>query len=131
MEEIKLITLIFASTDCESLIRKMLVLDPLRRYTIEQIKRHRWMTIEVMEPIEVESSSGGTSSVEPNEQILKLMTTLGIDAQKTRESLKVSLYFITSIKCLYPSHMHIKTNLDPAEPTSTHIYQALAILFRP
>lgn len=72
----------------------MLVLDPLRRYTIEQIKRHRWMTIETMEIIDVENTSGGgTASVEPNEQILKLMTTLGIDAQKTRESLKVSLFY--------------------------------------
>lgn len=78
--------------DCESLIRKMLVLDPLRRYTIEKIKRHRWMTIEVMEPIAVENSSGGTSTVEPNEQILRLMATLGIDAQKTRESLKLNSY---------------------------------------
>lgn len=70
----------------------MLVLDPLRRYTIEKIKRHRWMTIEVMEPIAVENSSGGTSTVEPNEQILRLMATLGIDAQKTRESLKLNSY---------------------------------------
>lgn len=75
--------------DCESLIRKMLVLDPLRRYTIEKIKKHRWMTIEVPEPIEVENLAGGTASVEPNEQIVKIMTSLGIDAQKTKESLKV------------------------------------------
>lgn len=68
------------------------------------------MTIEVMEPIEVESSSGGTSSVEPNEQILKLMTTLGIDAQKTRESLKVSvLYFKISAISTH--------NLRDTEPT--------------
>ncbi|XP_037050148.1 serine/threonine-protein kinase SIK2 isoform X2 [Bradysia coprophila] len=82
----------FMSSDCESLIRKMLVLDPLRRYTIEKIKRHRWMTIEVMDPIPMENASGGTSTVEPNEQILRLMATLGIDAQKTRESLKLNSY---------------------------------------
>lgn len=83
---------VFVIPDCESLIRKMLVLDPLRRYTIEKIKRHRWMTIEVMDPIAMENSSGGTSTVEPNEQILRLMATLGIDAQKTRESLKLNSY---------------------------------------
>lgn len=83
----------------------MLVLDPLRRYTIEQTKRHRWMQIEVMDPIEAENTSGGTSSVEPNEQILKLMITLGIDAQKTRESLKVSC-----AKAIYKliSNFHLK-----------------------
>lgn len=55
------------------------------------------MQVEVPEPIEVENTSGGTASVEPNEQILKLMTTLGIDAQKTRESLKV---FLTDAMCV-------------------------------
>lgn len=75
----------------------MLVLDPSRRYTIEQIKHHRWMMIEVMEPISVMcdnqmgKNANGTASVEPNEQILRLMAGLGIDAQKTRDSLKVSI----------------------------------------
>lgn len=76
----------------------MLVLDPSRRYTIEQIKRHRWMMIEVMDPVSLlcdtkpvgGNSAVGTAAVEPNEQILRLMAGLGIDAQKTRDSLKVS-----------------------------------------
>lgn len=72
----------------------MLVLDPTRRYSIEKIKRHRWMLAEVVEvpmvaPI---SSACGTSAYEPNEQILRLMSNLGIDAQKTRESLKLNSY---------------------------------------
>lgn len=69
----------------------MLVLEPLRRYTIEQIKRHRWMTIEVMDPIYTESNgtNSGNSLSEPNEQIIRLMTSLGIDTKQTRENLKV------------------------------------------
>lgn len=74
--------------DCESLIRKMLVLDPTRRVTIEQIKRHRWMMVEVPDT-PVILNVGGTASVEPNDQILRIMQNLGIDAQRTRESLKV------------------------------------------
>lgn len=87
------------SSDCESLIRKMLVLDPHRRYTIEQIKHHRWMLIEVMDPISLAcdsqniSARNGTAITEPNEQILRLMAGLGIDTQKTCDSLKVfSIY---------------------------------------
>lgn len=68
-------------SDCEALIRKMLVLEPSRRYTIDQIKRHRWMLAEA--PRLLPSGSGGSS--EPNEQILRLMQSLGIDANKTRE----------------------------------------------
>lgn len=70
----------------------MLVLDPIKRYTIEQIKRHRWMMAEAMEPINTNTiitNSIGTSECEPNEQILRLMQGLGIDAQKTRDSLRV------------------------------------------
>lgn len=71
----------------------MLVLDPTRRYSIEQIKRHRWMLAEVVDiPVMQPISACGTSAYEPNEQILRLMSNLGIDAQKTRESLKLNSY---------------------------------------
>jgi phenylalanyl-tRNA synthetase beta subunit len=36
----------------------------------------------------------GTASVEPNEQIMQIMQSLGIDMQKTCKSLKVSVPFI-------------------------------------
>lgn len=79
--------------DCETLIRKMLVLQPNKRITIEQIKRHRWMTVEVMDlpvPDGMNIGVGGTAAFEPNDQILRIMHNLGIDAQRARESLKVS-----------------------------------------
>ncbi|XP_037915898.1 serine/threonine-protein kinase SIK2-like isoform X2 [Hermetia illucens] len=87
----------FMSSDCENLIRKMLVLDPTRRYTIDQIKRHRWMLAEVMEPpvlSEIPTTNpGGTSAVEPNEEILRIMAEfVGIPPHKTRESLKRNSY---------------------------------------
>lgn len=75
----------------------MLVLDPHRRYTIERIKHHRWMLIEVKEPISSTcdnlnvSARSGTATAEPNDQILRLMAGLGIDTQKTCDSLKVSI----------------------------------------
>lgn len=76
----------------------MLVLDPSRRVTVEQIKRHRWMMAEVTEtPLinncVLNNGVGGTASFEPNDQILRIMQNLGIDAQRTRESLKVSWKF--------------------------------------
>ncbi|XP_067138239.1 serine/threonine-protein kinase SIK3-like isoform X2 [Centruroides vittatus] len=33
----------FMSSDCENLIRNMLVVDPEKRYSLEQIKKHKWM----------------------------------------------------------------------------------------
>uniref|UniRef100_A0A182M8H8 non-specific serine/threonine protein kinase n=1 Tax=Anopheles culicifacies TaxID=139723 RepID=A0A182M8H8_9DIPT len=89
----------FMSSDCESLIRKMLVLDPSRRFSIDQIKRHRWMMVELIDTPKISSIviNGNVSEVsaletEPNEQILKIMQNLGIDILKTRESLKLHSY---------------------------------------
>lgn len=71
----------------------MLVLQPSKRITIEQMKRHRWMMMEVMEVSKMSSNmSFGTSAFEPNEQVLRIMQNLGIDSQRTRESLKVKLF---------------------------------------
>lgn len=75
----------------------MLVLDPTRRYTIEQIKRHRWMTVEDSPVIKNPPlSSGGTACFEPNDTILRIMQTIGIDSQRTRKSLKVTPMYSTS-----------------------------------
>ena len=68
--------------DCESLIRKMLVVDPGKRYSIENIKKHRWMQAEI--PKLPDSTNIGTTH-ELNDQILRLMQSLGIDSVKTRE----------------------------------------------
>ncbi|XP_076381695.1 serine/threonine-protein kinase SIK2 [Megalopta genalis] len=81
----------FMSTDCESLIRKMLVLEPLKRYTIPQIKRHRWMAGSA-DTICSMIITRPSSIQEPNEQILRLMHSLGINITQTRESLRNSSY---------------------------------------
>lgn len=91
--------------DCESLVRKMLVRDPERRFTINQVKQHHWMQAEV--PVEVkqelerqkienattsigldksDGSCGGRKCDNPlNEEVLKIISDLGIDTKFTRE----------------------------------------------
>lgn len=80
--------------DCESLIRKMLVLEPMKRFTIEQIKKHRWMAVEPYVPSALvadparspaRSPAHAPAHTEPNEQVLRLMQSLGIDPVKTKE----------------------------------------------
>lgn len=85
----------FMSTECENLIRRMLVLDPSRRYSVLKIKQHQWMQAE----------GGAARSCPPsptvdhkakvgqfNEQILRIMQSLGIDQQKTLEALHNDSY---------------------------------------
>ncbi|XP_010115281.1 PREDICTED: serine/threonine-protein kinase SIK2, partial [Chlamydotis macqueenii] len=78
----------FMSEECEHLIRRMLVLDPSKRLTIAQIKEHKWMLIEVpaQRPILYPRGEENEPSIgEYNEQVLRLMHSLGIDQQKTIE----------------------------------------------
>ncbi|KFW93931.1 Serine/threonine-protein kinase SIK2, partial [Phalacrocorax carbo] len=85
----------FMSEECEHLIRRMLVLDPSKRLTIAQIKEHKWMLIEVpaQRPILYPPGEENEPSIgEYNEQVLRLMHSLGIDQQKTTESLQNKSY---------------------------------------
>ncbi|XP_059814083.1 serine/threonine-protein kinase SIK2, partial [Hypanus sabinus] len=85
----------FMSEDCEHLIRRMLVLDPSKRLSIAQIKEHKWMLAEVpvQRPVgHPQPREGETGPGEYNEQVLRLMHSLGIDQQKTIESLQNKSY---------------------------------------
>ncbi|XP_065594672.1 serine/threonine-protein kinase SIK2 isoform X2 [Cyrtonyx montezumae] len=85
----------FMSEECEHLIRRMLVLDPSKRLTIAQIKEHKWMLIEVPAQRSIPYALGQENQPpigEYNEQVLRLMHSLGIDQQKTIESLQNKSY---------------------------------------
>ncbi|KAH8387277.1 hypothetical protein KR093_006046, partial [Drosophila rubida] len=86
----------FMSSECEHLIRRMLVLEPTRRYTIEQIKRHRWMCPELLEHALIAKYNGNVERqavLEPSEDILRIMSEyVGIGPDKTRASLKKNTY---------------------------------------
>ena len=75
-------------SECENLIRRMLVLEPSKRFSIEQIKNHHWMQMGEGRPKSTPPSPliGYNAKVgEFNEQILRLMQSLGINQQKTME----------------------------------------------
>ncbi|KAJ8276613.1 hypothetical protein COCON_G00083650 [Conger conger] len=81
----------FMTEDCEHLIRRMLVLDPSKRLSVAQIKEHRWMALDVPGG-EAGGEAGGVAVGEHSEQVLRLMHSLGIDQQKTIESLQNKSY---------------------------------------
>ncbi|XP_029699435.1 serine/threonine-protein kinase SIK1 [Takifugu rubripes] len=85
----------FMSQDCENLIRKMLVVDPTRRITVAQIKQHRWMLADPTAARQILSHSlteYNSNLGDYSEPVLSIMNTLGIDRQKTIESLQSSSY---------------------------------------
>lgn len=85
----------FMSRDCESLIRRMLVVDPAKRITIAHIRQHRW--VQAASPLPPASPSLPAHSYDSSlgnydEQVLDLMHALGVDRQRTVESLRASSY---------------------------------------
>ncbi|XP_055330866.1 serine/threonine-protein kinase SIK1-like [Paramacrobiotus metropolitanus] len=75
----------YMSSECEHLIRHMLVLEPNKRYTIEQIKTHPWTHADTTLPAATISAKPRVTG-EVSEQIVQVMKSLGIEESKTRES---------------------------------------------
>ncbi|XP_054471034.1 serine/threonine-protein kinase SIK1 [Anoplopoma fimbria] len=85
----------FMSQDCENLIRKMLVVDPARRISMAQIKQHRWMLADptaAQQTLSHSLTDYNSNLGDYSEPVLGIMNTLGIDRQKTIESLQSSSY---------------------------------------
>ncbi|XP_076975128.1 serine/threonine-protein kinase SIK1-like isoform X2 [Tamandua tetradactyla] len=83
----------FLSRDCETLIRRMLVVDPARRISIAQIKQHKWMqAAPAPPPAPCPLRPCGSNLGVYDEQALGLMQALGVDRQRTLESLQNSSY---------------------------------------
>lgn len=83
------------SQDCENLIRKMLVVDPSKRISVAQIKQHRWMLADPSAAHQTLSHSlteYNSNLGDYSEPVLGIMNTLGIDRQRTIESLQSSSY---------------------------------------
>lgn len=71
----------------------MLTLDPKKRPTIDQIKNHKWMKQEEMEPkLRTLNNLYYADLEEPQPQIIRLMQTLGVDAVRVKTSLKNDAY---------------------------------------
>ncbi|XP_034672040.1 serine/threonine-protein kinase par-1 [Drosophila subobscura] len=111
----------FMSSECEHLIRRMLVLEPTRRYTIEQIKHHRWMCPELLEHALIAKYNLNVDRqtvLEPSEDILRIMAEyVGIGPDKTRASLKKNTYdHVAAIYLLLQDRVsHKKEQARPTE----------------
>uniref|UniRef100_A0A914Y7I4 Protein kinase domain-containing protein n=1 Tax=Panagrolaimus superbus TaxID=310955 RepID=A0A914Y7I4_9BILA len=79
---------------CENLIRRMLTVDPKKRPTIEQIKKHKWMKENEYEArFSGEALTGQAAELpEHKQQILRLMQSLGLDASRIKLSIQEESY---------------------------------------
>ncbi|XP_061449408.1 serine/threonine-protein kinase SIK3 isoform X2 [Rhineura floridana] len=88
----------FMSTECEHLIRHMLVLEPSRRLSMEQICKHKWMKLgEVDAEFDTLIAECQHLKVERqmeplNEDVLLAMAEMGLDKERTLQSLRTDAY---------------------------------------
>ncbi|XP_042333047.1 serine/threonine-protein kinase SIK3 isoform X2 [Sceloporus undulatus] len=88
----------FMSTECEHLIRHMLVLEPSRRLSMEQICKHKWMKLgEVDTEFDTLIAECQHLKIERqmepvNEDVLLAMAEMGLDKEHTLQSLRTEAY---------------------------------------
>uniref|UniRef100_A0A3P8UPN9 non-specific serine/threonine protein kinase n=1 Tax=Cynoglossus semilaevis TaxID=244447 RepID=A0A3P8UPN9_CYNSE len=118
----------FMSTDCEYLIRHMLVLEPSRRLTMEQICKNKWMRQGDPDPdfdrliaecVQVKTERE-TELI--NDQVLLAMSEMGLDRESTIQSLQTDAYdHYSAIYSLLADRLKKHKTLRVAQPTPRSI----------
>ncbi|KFW77395.1 Serine/threonine-protein kinase SIK3, partial [Phalacrocorax carbo] len=117
----------FMSTECEHLIRHMLVLDPSKRLSMEQICKHKWMKLgeadAEFDRLIAECQHLKTErQLEPlNEDVLLAMVDMGLDKERTVQSLRADAYdhysAIYSLLCdRLKRHKNLRIAASPSIP---------------
>uniref|UniRef100_A0A4W5Q4K7 non-specific serine/threonine protein kinase n=1 Tax=Hucho hucho TaxID=62062 RepID=A0A4W5Q4K7_9TELE len=114
----------FMSTDCEYLIRHMLVLEPSRRLSMEQICKNKWMKQGDPDPeferliVECEQVKSERETELINEQVLMAMSEMGLDRERTLQSLHTDAYdHYSAIYSLLSDRLKRNKTLRMAPPT--------------
>ncbi|KAL6116441.1 sik3 [Pungitius sinensis] len=123
----------FMSTDCEYLIRHMLVLEPSRRLTMEQICKNKWMRLGDPDPdfdrliAECEQVKTEREVELINEQVLIAMCEMGLDRERTLQSLQTDAYdHYSAIYSLLADRLKKHKTLRVAPPTPRSISYPLS-----
>ncbi|XP_039085213.1 serine/threonine-protein kinase SIK3 isoform X6 [Hyaena hyaena] len=117
----------FMSTECEHLIRHMLVLDPSKRLSMEQICKHKWMKLGDADPnfdrlIAECQQLKEERQIDPlNEDVLLAMEDMGLDKERTLQSLRSDAYdhysAIYSLLCdRHKRHKTLRVGVPPSMP---------------
>ncbi|XP_057603800.1 serine/threonine-protein kinase SIK3 isoform X2 [Hippopotamus amphibius kiboko] len=117
----------FMSTECEHLIRHMLVLDPNKRLSMEQICKHKWMKLGDADPnfdrliAECQQLKEERQMDPLNEDVLLAMEDMGLDKERTLQSLRSDAYdhysAIYSLLCdRHKRHKTLRVGVPPSMP---------------
>ncbi|XP_068601452.1 serine/threonine-protein kinase SIK3 homolog [Brachionichthys hirsutus] len=125
----------FMSTDCEYLIRHMLVLEPSRRLTMEQICKNKWIRQGDLDPdfdrliAECEQVKTEREAELILDQVLIAMSEMGLDRERTLQSLQTDAYdHYSAIYSLLAERLKKHKTLPAAPPTLRPLSYPLSAL---
>ncbi|XP_062948881.1 serine/threonine-protein kinase SIK3 isoform X6 [Cynocephalus volans] len=111
----------FMSTECEHLIRHMLVLDPNKRLSMEQICKHKWMKLGDADPnfdrliAECQQLKEERQTDPLNEDVLLAMEDMGLDKERTLQAEQAG----TTVNISVPQVQLINPENQIVEPEGT------------
>uniref|UniRef100_A0A8C0CK59 Serine/threonine-protein kinase SIK3 n=1 Tax=Balaenoptera musculus TaxID=9771 RepID=A0A8C0CK59_BALMU len=111
----------FMSTECEHLIRHMLVLDPNKRLSMEQICKHKWMKLGDADPsfdrliAECQQLKEERQMDPLNEDVLLAMEDMGLDKERTLQAEQAG----TTVNISVPQVQLINPENQIVEPDGT------------
>ncbi|KAJ4900897.1 SNF1-related protein kinase catalytic subunit alpha KIN11 [Raphanus sativus] len=76
------------SADARDLIPRMLVVDPVKRITIPEIRQHRWFHTHLPRYLAVSPPDTAEQAKKINEEIVQQVVTMGFDRNQVMESLR-------------------------------------------
>lgn len=75
------------SEPVKDLIRKILTVDPQYRYTIDEIRKHPWMTMNCSNRKVMKGIKVGYNQIPVDPKVLTSLNELGVDVEKTQNCL--------------------------------------------
>uniref|UniRef100_A0A4W3K1K2 non-specific serine/threonine protein kinase n=1 Tax=Callorhinchus milii TaxID=7868 RepID=A0A4W3K1K2_CALMI len=104
----------YMSTDCENLLKKLLVLNPVKRGSLEQIMKDRWMNV-CFEEEELKPYSEPEPDYNDPKRI-DVMVTMGFTKEEATESLVGQNYFFVTF--LFVSFANVYNLCQRSRPNS-------------
>eukprot|EP01006_Ploeotia_vitrea_P055583 TRINITY_DN68013_c7_g1_i1.p1 TRINITY_DN68013_c7_g1~~TRINITY_DN68013_c7_g1_i1.p1 ORF type:complete len:678 (+),score=340.85 TRINITY_DN68013_c7_g1_i1:41-2074(+) len=86
----------YISDDARDLIQKMLVVDPMKRITIAQIRQHRWFLADLPQYLSLSAEQRIEETQVIDDDVLKRVVQMGFDGAQVLEALAMGPKLLTS-----------------------------------
>jgi 5'-AMP-activated protein kinase, catalytic alpha subunit len=129
------------SPGARDLIPRMLLVDPLKRVTIAEIRMHPWFTVRLPRYLALSQSDPLTAGAAPDEEVLREVLKLGFERNFVMQSLRgrqqnkatVAYHLLTDNRRHTQSSAYLKQEMTESEDTnnnsnnnSTHHHHAMS-----